>query len=131
MSVVAEQQQLRVVIADDVQALRRLVRFVLEDAGPFAVVGEASDGEEAVRVIAETRPDLVLLDLSMPRMDGLEALPRIRAVAPNARVVVFSGFTSDKMGEATTRLGAAGYLEKGAKPSEIVSCLLRAARGEP
>lgn len=82
---------MRVVIADDVEDIRLLVRVALTSSGAFDVVAEAADGEEVVDLTREHQPDLVVLDLSMPRMDGLEALPHILRAAPAARVVVLSG----------------------------------------
>ena len=117
-------QPFRVVIADDVSALRMLIRIVLQDSGRFVVVGEAADGEEAVARARELQPDLVLLDLSMPRMDGLEALPNVIVAAPHCKVVVFSGFTADRMATLTMDAGAVHYIEKGASPGELVSKLL-------
>ncbi|HLE97457.1 MAG TPA: response regulator transcription factor [Candidatus Thermoplasmatota archaeon] len=117
------QRTVSVVIADDVAALRELLRYVLEEAGGFDVVAEASDGEEAVQVVERIHPRLLLLDLAMPRLDGLEALPRIRAISPETRIVVFSGFTADRMENEAVRLGAAAYVEKGALPDEIVARL--------
>lgn len=118
---------IRVVLVDDVAALRRLVRFVLEEDARFTVVGEAGDGGQAVEVVARERPDLVLLDLSMPQMDGLEALPRIRDAVPACKVVVMSGFAEAKMGRVATGLGAARYVEKGATPDALVEALLSVA----
>ena len=120
----------RVLLADDVAALRRLVRIVLEGDGRFQVVGEAADGLEAQRMAGETQPDLVLLDLSMPRADGLEALPGIRRAAPRARVVLFSGFTADRMAIPGRALGADAYIEKGATPEELVRGLLLVMESE-
>ena len=82
--------KIRVVLVDDVPELRLVVRLTLEDDPGIEVVGEASNGRDGVRVVQETRPDLVLLDLSMPDMDGLEAIPLMREQAPMARVVVLS-----------------------------------------
>jgi signal transduction histidine kinase len=103
----------RVLIVDDVADIRKLIRMTLERCGPFAVVGEAGDGELAIHEAARLQPDVVLLDLSMPVMDGLEALPAIVAASPNSKVLVLSGFTASEMSDEAMRLGAAGYMEKG------------------
>ena len=120
-----QSRPVRIVIADDVVALRRLVKFTLEDHafGHFSIVGEANTGEEAIELVRSTQPDLVLLDLSMPKMDGLETLPRIRDAAPKTLIVVFSGFTAERMGPTTARLGADLYIEKGASPQYFVNSL--------
>jgi len=118
-------QPARIVIADDVVALRRLVKVTLEDHGygHFTVVGEANTGEEAIELAQSTQPDLVLLDLSMPKMDGLETLPRIRDVAPETVIVVFSGFAAERMAPTAAKLGADLYIEKGASPEDFVNRL--------
>ena len=118
---------LRAVLVDDTPDVRLLVRTALERSGRFAVVGEAGDGETGTRVVAATRPDVVLLDLAMPHLDGLEALPAIRRAAPAATVVVLSGFESTAMLRQVLRAGAHGYLQKGADPRELVAGLLRLA----
>src|SRR3954451_19810054 len=86
----------RVVLVDDTPSLRMLTRLALEDTG-FEVVGEAGDGLAGVNAVKELRPDLVLLDLAMPVMDGLEALPLMRAAVPEVRVVIVSGFDRKAM----------------------------------
>lgn len=103
----------RVVIADDVADLRMLLRLALERTERFSVVGEAADGAEAVEQARAHRPDLVVLDLSMPRLDGLEALPLILDASPETIVVVLSGFDEARMGQAAVDAGATLYLEKG------------------
>ncbi|MDQ1439190.1 MAG: hypothetical protein QOK43_2819 [Acidimicrobiaceae bacterium] len=103
----------RVLIADDVRDLRMLLRMALESAGEFEVVAEAEDGAQAITQAQSHQPDLVLLDLSMPVLDGLEALPQIRAVAPDAQVVVLSGFEASKMRDRVLEGGAIAYIEKG------------------
>lgn len=103
----------RVVIADDVADLRILLRVALEQTGRFDVVAEAADGARAIIEVEAHRPDLVVLDLSMPVLDGLEALPRILAAAPDTRVVVLSGFSAARMRDQVLSAGAIAYLEKG------------------
>jgi DNA-binding NarL/FixJ family response regulator len=114
-----ETKTLRVVIVDDTADLRELLRFALARGG-MAVVGEAGDGLAGIEVVRATRPDVVLLDLSMPVMDGLEALPQIRASAPEARIIVLSGFGATQMAQRALAIGADGYLQKGASLGRIL-----------
>src|ERR1700759_3090330 len=102
-----------VVIVDDSEDVRILIGARLQSSGRFTVVGEAGDGASAVNVVAATAPRLVVLDLSMPGMSGLEAIPLIRAAAPTAKVVVLSGYADASLIEAVLAAGAAGYVEKG------------------
>jgi hypothetical protein len=104
---------------DDAEEMRLLVSLSLTLTGDFVVVGEAANGREAVTVAAEHRPDLMLLDLSMPEMDGLEALPLVLAASPETCVVVFSGFDEAQLGMEARRLGARGYIEKGTALEEL------------
>lgn len=114
----------RVLLADDVGELRALVRLTLERSGEFVVVAEAGNGAEAVEAAAHELPDLVLLDVSMPIMDGLEALPLILEAAPETQVVMLSGFAEERLGAEARKLGALAYLEKGVPPRELVNRLL-------
>jgi len=102
---------IRVFVCDDAPAFRDLLRMALEQDGDLSVVGEAEDGE-AVDAIAPATPDVVLLDVSMPGIGGLEALPRVRELAPGARVVVLSSFSADEMADAALAAGADRYLDK-------------------
>jgi DNA-binding NarL/FixJ family response regulator len=115
----------RVLLVDDVATERRLVRAALERSGRFLVVGEGADGEEGVALAVELHPDLVVMDLSMPHMDGLEALARLRDRCPGLPVVILSGLSADDAAASALRLGAAGYLEKGLHPAELVAYLGR------
>ncbi len=119
---------IRVVIADDFDINRHLVRRVLERAGRFEVVGEASDGRQAVEIVRSTHPDAVMLDVEMPLMDGLQALPLIRRESPQSRIVVLSGLPASAAAERALNAGADAFLPKGCHPSEIVSALLQ---GDP
>jgi DNA-binding NarL/FixJ family response regulator len=115
---------IRIFLCDDVPELRALLRFALEEDGDVRVVGEAGDAATGVRQIAELHPDVVLLDLSMPGMDGLEAIPLIREQSPATRIIVFSGFAADRMRDPALELGAQRYMEKGA-PLEDVRAAIR------
>ena len=114
----------RVVIADDVADLRYLMSRALEATGRFEVVAMASNGREAVDEATEHRPDLTLLDLGMPVLNGLEALPLIRDAVPESTVVVVSGFEPEDMEAVARARGAAGYLVKGLGPRQLVAELL-------
>lgn len=120
-----------VVVADDVADLRLLIRLALERSGRFQVVGEAADGFQAVAVATALRPDLTLLDLALPVIDGLEALPQIRAAVPEGTVVVLSGLEEETVGDRVMAEGASGYLTKGLHPDEMVGRLLAILDGEP
>ena len=106
-------------LCDDVPELRHLLRIVLEEDPELMVVGETGDAEIGIEEIAELQPNIVLLDLSMPGMDGLEALPLIRRAAPGTAVIVFSGFTEARMASLVLEQGADRYIEKG-EPLERV-----------
>jgi PAS domain S-box-containing protein len=112
-----------VMIVDDVAAERRLMRLLLERSGRFHVAAEAGDGIEAVERAPDIQPDLILLDLSMPRMDGLEALPLLRTVSPRSQIIVMSGFSAVQQADAVVRLGAHSYMEKGASIQTILDHL--------
>lgn len=112
----------RVLVVDDTPDIRDLVALTLEvtGGGEFEVVGEAGDGRAAIEEAARLLPDLVLLDLAMPVMDGLEALPAIRRAAPGAKVLVLSGFNARELGGEAMEAGASGYMEKGGIAGKLV-----------
>ncbi len=119
----------RIIVADDHPLTRDALASLLGRNG-FDVVGEAADGAEAIELASSTQPDLVLLDLSMPGMDGLTALPRLRAAAPDCEVVVLTASGTEGNLLAAIRAGAAGYLLKSEPPERIVSFLRGVADGE-
>ena len=110
----------RTVLVDDVAALRVLVRVLLADNESFEVVGEAADGADGLRVTRRVRPDLVLLDLAMPVMDGLEFLAAAHTLVHRPVIVALSGFAADPAAAAAIAAGADGYLEK----NDLVGSLL-------
>ena len=103
----------RVFIADDVEALRTLWREFLEADPDVEIVGEAGDGEAALEGVRATRPDVLVLDLSMPKVDGLEVIGSLQVDLPEVRIVVASGFAAARLAPLAIELGATAYLEKG------------------
>jgi len=126
-------QQIRVLLADDVADIRALLRLAIERDDRFEIVGEAADGFEAIEQAGALRPDLVVLDLAMPRMDGLQAIPEIRRhIGGEARIVVLSGFESDRLGPVAIETCADAYVEKGARElTELPDYLWRVLEAEP
>jgi DNA-binding NarL/FixJ family response regulator len=114
---------IRVLIADDHAVVRQGLRAFLDLQDDLEVVGEAADGEEALAAAAELAPDVVLIDLVMPRLDGIEAIRRLREVAPDSRAIVLSSFLDDEKLFPAVRAGAAGYLLKDVQPQELVAAI--------
>lgn len=129
-----ESSKVSVVLVDDSVDVRTLVRMRLEASGLFDVVGEAADGEQAIELVVRHGPALVLLDVSMPEMDGLETLPSILAVRPGTAVVMFSGFSGTDLAAQVWELGAVDFIEKSIPldglPDRLLESLRRAS-GEP
>ena len=121
---------IRVAIADDHAVVRQGLRTFLELQDDMEVVGEAVDGEEAVALVERTTPDVVLLDLVMPRVDGIEATRRIRDVAPATRILVLTSFADDHTVLPAVRAGAAGYLLKDVQPPELARAIRTVHAGE-
>jgi len=113
----------RVLVVDDAEDLRTLLRMRMESRAGLQVVGEAADGVAAVELASELQPDLVMLDLAMPRMDGLEALPLIRAAVPGVRVIVLSGFNERTLAERAIEAGADRYVVKGGSMRELLDLI--------
>jgi CheY-like chemotaxis protein len=114
---------IRVVLCDDVSEMRTLLRYALETDPRMQVVGEADNGREGARVIVELQPDVALLDLSMPEMDGFETLLAIASSAPDTGIIVFSGFAAERMREPALANGADLYIEKGLPLDQVISAV--------
>ncbi|MGH9003410.1 MAG: response regulator transcription factor [Acidimicrobiia bacterium] len=119
----------RLLLVDDHQLLRQGLRRAMEEAG-FAVVGEASDGEEALTMAEGLRPEVVLMDITMPVLDGIEATRQMRERCPGARVVVLSMHGEEETIAQAMRAGAVGYLTKDCSMAEVAETVRLAATGE-
>src|SRR5574338_481991 len=122
----------RVLIADDHQVVREGLQMILaESDGEIVVVGEASDGDEAVRLATSVKPDVVLMDLSMPRVDGLEATRRLREAGIESRVLILTSFADGEGVRDAVRAGVTGYLMKDVLKAELLTAIRLAADGVP
>jgi DNA-binding NarL/FixJ family response regulator len=118
------------VLVDDQALVRTGFRLILDETDDIEVVGEASDGRTALGVVATTRPDIVLMDIRMPGMDGIEATRRIRAAARASRVVILTTFDLDEYVFAGLQAGASGFMLKDTLASDLISGLRAVASGE-
>ena len=121
---------IRVLIADDHAVVREGLRAFLQLQDGIDVVGEAADGAEAVIRAAELRPDVILMDLVMPGLDGIGAMQRLRERTPRARVIVLTSFLDDERLMPALAAGAAGYLLKDVEPNELARAVYKAHGGE-
>ncbi|MFE3291657.1 response regulator [Rhodococcus sp. NPDC059234] len=121
---------IRLVIADDQRLVRAGLAMLCESTGDLDVVGEASNGAEAVRLAAELSPDLVLMDLRMPGLDGIEATRQIRAAGSGAKVLVLTTFDDDDHLYPALAAGAAGFLVKDTAPTDLLSAIRRTVDGD-
>lgn len=119
-----------VVLVDDEQALRRGIRFILEGAADIEVVAEASNGRDGVARVLDLRPDVVLMDIRMPVMDGIEAAGKLRASAPDIPVVMLTAFDTDEFIVDALHAGAMGFLLKTIEPEGLVSAVRAVAAGQ-
>jgi NarL family two-component system response regulator LiaR len=123
-------EPIRVLVVDDHAVVREGLRTFLELQDGIEVAGEAADGEEAIAVAERLRPDVVLMDLVMPELDGLGAMRALRERVPGARVIVLTSFADDDKLLPALRAGAAGYLLKNAEPQELARAVRAAHAGE-
>ena len=121
---------IRILVADDHLIIRQGLRLILETEEGFEMVGEAADGAEAVNLCGELKPDVVLMDLRMPGMDGLSAIERLRTEQPGMAVVILTTFNEDDLMMRGLRLGAKGYLLKDTDRETLFNTIRAASRGE-
>jgi NarL family two-component system response regulator YdfI len=121
---------IRILVADDHLIIRQGLRLILETEDGFQLIGEAADGAEAVRLCAELKPEVVLMDLRMPGMDGLTAIERLRVEQPEIAVVILTTFNEDDLMMRGLRAGAKGYLLKDTDRETLFNTIRAARRGE-
>ena len=121
---------IRVLVVDDHASVREALNATLEFEPDIDIVGEASDGREAVQLAQQIQPDVILMDTRMPVMDGLEATRRIVACCPNVRVIGLSMYPADLMVQTMLRAGAAGYIEKSVSLELLVAAIRGAQAGQ-
>ena len=121
---------IKILIADDHLIIRQGLRLILETENDFEIVGEASDGAEAVSLCKKLKPDMVLMDLRMPNMDGLTAIEKLRVDQPQIAVVILTTFNEDDLMLRGLRAGARGYLLKDTDRATLFNTIRAAARGE-
>ena len=121
---------IRVLIADDHAVVREGLRVLVERDAELELAGTAGDGFETIELIKQARPDVVVLDLRMPRMDGLSTIATIRETAPQTRILVLTGFADEDLIYGALRGGALGFLLKDSSPQEVLLAIRRVARGE-
>lgn len=126
----ASKVKIRIVIADDHPLLREAIRSTFERQEDIEVVGEAGDGEEAVKLSSELKPDIVIMDIVMPNLNGIEATKRIREVSPATAVLILTAYDDDRYVIGLLEAGAAGYLLKSARGQVLVDAVRTVSAGE-
>ena len=121
--------RIRVMLVDDHPIMRRGLREVLEDSGGFEVVGQAADGAEAVRTAEESRPDVIVMDVMMPKKDGVEACRDIRTLLPDTKVLMITASTEENAVIEAVAAGASGFVQKYSGSDELVDAIQQVAGG--
>ncbi len=123
-------EQIRVLLAEDHTIVRKGIRSLLDDEAQIEVVGEAGDGREALEKVEDLHPDIVLMDIAMPHMNGLEATRQIKKLFPEVKVIVLTMYTNEEYIFQMLQVGATGYLVKQSAPSELILAIQSVFRGD-
>ena len=124
-------EKMRILLAEDHKVVREGTRKLLESQPDFEVVGEASDGIEAVELAKKLKPEIIIMDVSMPRLNGIEATRQIKAIYPNMAILPLTGYDDDEYVFALLEAGAAGYLLKDSSGEELIEAIRQVMTGEP
>src|SRR4030066_783708 len=122
---------IRIVLCEDHLIPRQGIRRLLEDEKGLEIIGEASNGEEVVQLVTELKPDVVIMDIAMPKLNGIEATRQIKLINPRIGVLILSAYDDDEYVFALLKAGAAGYLLKSVGGTELVEAIKAVHRGEP
>ena len=122
---------IKLLVVDDQNIVRKGIRALLEQVADINVIGEASNGEEAVAQAKQLKPDIILMDLMMPKMDGITAIQEIQAVQLPARIIALTSFVTEDKVFPAIKAGAMGYLLKDSEPEDLIAAIRKVNRGEP
>jgi NarL family two-component system response regulator LiaR len=122
---------INVLLAEDHVITRQGIRRLIEDEKGVTVIGEASDGEEAVQMVTDLKPDIVIMDIAMPKLNGIEATRQIKLLSPRTAVLILSAYDDDEYVFALLKVGAAGYLLKNVSGDELTRAIRAVYKGEP
>ena len=120
-----------IVLCEDHLITREGIRRLLEDEEGLEIVGEASNGEEAIQLVTDVKPDVILMDIAMPKLNGIEATRQIRIISPKTRILILSAYDDDEYVFALLKAGATGYLLKNVGGDELVKAIRTVSKGEP
>src|SRR3989304_2683611 len=126
-----EQKPITIVLAEDHWLMREGIRHILEQCPDFKIVGEAEDGQQAMEFIESQQPDIAILDIRMPKLNGIEVVKRMKECSPDTEAIVLTAYDDDDYILAVVSAGALGYLLKTARPNEVIDAVRRVHQGEP
>ena len=118
-----EQKKIKILVADDHQLFREGLCRIINDEDDFEVIGEAADGQEAITMTGQYKPDVVILDVAMPAVDGIEATEQIKTLYPDVAVLIVSAYDYESYLRASVQAGAAGYMQKNAPANELINAI--------
>jgi len=123
--------KIRVYLVDDQAIIRASLRSFLNQEGTFEVVGDHSDARQAVQAVGELHPEVIVLDITMPGLSGIDAIPQLRAASPSSRILMLTHHEGESFVQEAMQAGAAGYLSKDSEPEELALAIQAVYRGDP